>query len=69
MFSYDSWLDYGNPFTEDRCTGYAFTCDCEECEHARKLYDEHDWLSDDKEFNKERLEEIEKELEDMGYSM
>ena len=41
------------------CTGYWETCRCNDCEKAKDYY----WD------NKEEREEIERELEKMGYSV
>ena len=47
------------------CNGYWYECDCIECEKAQGLYDDLNFYWDDK----KRIEEIERELEDMGYSV
>ena len=47
------------------CNGYWETCNCEDCEKAKELYDDLNFYWD----NKKRIEEIEEELEDMGYSV
>ncbi len=49
------------------CTGYWYECECEDCKHVAKLYEDLEWFSDDPEFNKELLEEIKNEIESMGY--
>ena len=47
------------------CNGYWETCNCVECEKVKELYDDLSFYWDDK----KRIEEIERELEDMGYSV
>ena len=46
------------------CTGYWETCNCEDCNRAKELYDDIEYYWD----NKEAQEEAMKELESMGYS-
>ena len=47
------------------CNGYWETCNCIECEKAKELYDDLNFYWDDK----KRIEEVERELENMGYSV
>ena len=47
------------------CTGYWETCKCKECEKAKELNDDLNFYWE----IKKRIEEIERELEDMGYSV
>jgi len=46
------------------CSGYWETCNCEDCNRAKVLYDDIEYYWD----NKEAQEEAIKELEGMGYS-
>ena len=47
------------------CTGYWETCRWSDCEKAKELYQDLVYYWD----NKEEREEIERELEKMGYSV
>ena len=47
------------------CTGYWESCGCLDCEKAKELHDDINFYWD----NKEERERVEKELEDMGYSV
>ena len=47
------------------CNGYWETCRCEDCNKVKELMQDRDFYWD----NKEEREEIEKTIEDMGYSI
>ena len=47
------------------CTGYWETCKCDDCQKVKELFLDRDFYWD----NKEEREEIERAIEDMGYSI
>ena len=47
------------------CKGDWYECDCKDCDKVKELMQDRDFYWD----NKEEREEIEKTIEDMGYSI
>ena len=51
------------------CNGRWEKCDCIDCTRVKELYENIEWLSDDREFNAELIKEMEDEIKGMGYFM
>ena len=49
------------------CSGYWERCKCKDCEEVKGLYENLEWLEDDKEVNSKEIKELKDKIEGMGY--